>query len=67
MSAKLEPGMSMSPDAMVIKGKPADVRRMLEDLVATHGEDATLPEVYQNTMKALLHPVVPATAPVAKD
>ena len=55
----VEAGMSLSPSSMVIKGKPREVRAMLNDLVETHGEDATLPDVYRNTMDAILHPVVP--------
>jgi len=55
----LEPGLSLSPNGITIKGKPRDVMRMLNDLEATHGEDATVTDIYHNTMQALLHPVVP--------
>ena len=55
----LEPGMALSETGLALKGKPRDVRRMLNDLTETHGEDATLKEVYHNTMKAILHPVMP--------
>lgn len=56
---KLEAGISLSSNGMVIKGKPREVKAMLNDLVDTHGEDATLPDVWRNTMDAILHPVVP--------
>ena len=58
----LEPGLSLSESGLTLKGKPRDVRRMLDDLTETHGEDATIKEIYHNTMKAILHPIVPLPA-----
>jgi hypothetical protein len=51
--SKLNAGISMSHDRMVIKGRPAQVKAILDDLITTHGEDATLREVYSNTLNAL--------------
>jgi hypothetical protein len=51
--SKLNAGISMSHDRMVIKGKPAQVMAVINDMIATHGEDATLREVYATTLNAL--------------
>lgn len=60
----LEPGMSLSQSGMTLKGKPKEVMRMLNDLTDTHGEDATIKDIYANTMQAILHPLVPVDADI---
>lgn len=64
---KIEPGMALAPNGMVVKGKARDVMKMLADLEATHGPDATIQDVYRNTMNAILHPVVPVGVPIEED
>ena len=66
-SRKLESGLALAPNGMVLKGKPSDVMSMLKDLEETHGSEATLKEVYTKTMEAILHPVMPVAANIGDD
>ncbi len=52
----MKPSKSITPTSLVLRGKPAQVRAMMNSLIERHGENATLPEVYKNTIDDLKHP-----------
>jgi hypothetical protein len=52
----MEPSKSIGPTSLVLKGKPRHIQAMMDALIERHGEDATLPEVYRNTIHDLKHP-----------
>ena len=57
----MKPSKSIGPTSLILKGKPRHIKAMMDELVSRHGEDATLPEVYQNTISDLKHPITKGT------